>query len=184
MADIVVTEAGFGADLGAEKFMDIKCRQAGLKPDCVVLVATVRALKYNGGVTNGVYRVLADGCSVEFVKQIVQKKVVKIPDTVSINGTFYTVTGISASALKNNQLLRTAVVGSNVRKIGKQAFYNCKNLRTITIRTSMLTKKNVGAKAFKGTYKKIKVKVPAKQFKTYKKFFKSKGMGAKAIYKK
>ena len=135
-------------------------------------------------VTNGVYRVLADGCSVEFVKQIVQKKVVKIPDTVSINGTFYTVTGISASALKNNQLLRTAVVGSNVRKIGKQAFYNCKNLRTITIRTSMLTKKNVGAKAFKGTYKKIKVKVPAKQFKTYKKFFKSKGMGAKAIYKK
>lgn len=50
MADIVVTEAGFGADLGAEKFMDIKCRQAGLKPDCVVLVATVRALKYNGGV--------------------------------------------------------------------------------------------------------------------------------------
>lgn len=135
-------------------------------------------------VTNGVYRVLADGCSVEFVKQIVQKKVVKIPDTVSINGTFYTVTGISASALKNNQLLRTAVVGSNVRKIGKQAFYNCKNLRTITIRTSMLTKKNVGAKAFKGTYKKIKVKVPAKQFKTYKKFFKSKGMCAKAIYKK
>lgn len=135
-------------------------------------------------VTNGVYRVLADGCSVEFVKQIVQKKVVKIPDTVSINGTFYTVTGISASALKNNQLLRTAVVGNNVRKIGKQAFYNCKNLRTITIRTSMLTKKNVGAKAFKGTYKKIKVKVPAKQFKTYKKFFKSKGMGAKAIYKK
>ena len=50
LADIVVTEAGFGADLGAEKFMDIKCRMAGLKPDAVVLVATVRALKYNGGV--------------------------------------------------------------------------------------------------------------------------------------
>lgn len=50
MADIVVTEAGFGADLGAEKFFDIKCRMAGLKPDAVVLVATVRALKYNGGV--------------------------------------------------------------------------------------------------------------------------------------
>ena len=49
-ADYVVTEAGFGADLGAEKFFDIKCRQAGLKPDAVVLVATVRALKYNGGV--------------------------------------------------------------------------------------------------------------------------------------
>ena len=50
MADYVVTEAGFGADLGAEKFFDIKCVQAGLKPDAVVLVATIRALKYNGGV--------------------------------------------------------------------------------------------------------------------------------------
>lgn len=50
MADYVITEAGFGADLGAEKFFDIKCRMAGLKPDAAVLVATVRALKYNGGV--------------------------------------------------------------------------------------------------------------------------------------
>ena len=50
IADYVVTEAGFGADLGAEKFFDIKCRKAGIKPDAVVLVATVRALKYNGGV--------------------------------------------------------------------------------------------------------------------------------------
>ena len=50
LSDITVTEAGFGADLGAEKFFDIKCRKAGLKPDDVVLVATVRALKYNGGV--------------------------------------------------------------------------------------------------------------------------------------
>ena len=50
IADYVITEAGFGADLGAEKFFDIKCRMTGLKPDAVVLVATVRALKYNGGV--------------------------------------------------------------------------------------------------------------------------------------
>jgi formate--tetrahydrofolate ligase len=50
IADYVVTEAGFGADLGAEKFFDIKCRKAGIKPDAVVLVATVRAMKYNGGV--------------------------------------------------------------------------------------------------------------------------------------
>ena len=50
LGDVAVTEAGFGADLGAEKFMDIKCRLAGLKPDAVVLVATIRALKYNGGV--------------------------------------------------------------------------------------------------------------------------------------
>ena len=50
LSDYVITEAGFGSDLGAEKFFDIKCRTAGLKPDCVVLVATIRALKYNGGV--------------------------------------------------------------------------------------------------------------------------------------
>ena len=50
LADYCITEAGFGADLGAEKFLDIKCRFAGLKPSCIVLVATIRALKYNGGV--------------------------------------------------------------------------------------------------------------------------------------
>lgn len=53
MSDITITEAGFGADLGAEKFFDIKCRKAGFRPDAVVLVATVRALKYNGGVAKG-----------------------------------------------------------------------------------------------------------------------------------
>ena len=51
LGDYVVTEAGFGADLGAEKFLDIKCRKASLKPDCIVLVATIKALKYNGGVS-------------------------------------------------------------------------------------------------------------------------------------
>ena len=65
MADYVVTEAGFGADLGAEKFMDIKCRLAGLKPDAVVLVATVRSLKMNGGVPKGE---LTKGENVEAVR--------------------------------------------------------------------------------------------------------------------
>ena len=50
LADYVVTEAGFGADLGAEKFLDIKCRKSNLKPSCVVIVATIRALKMHGGV--------------------------------------------------------------------------------------------------------------------------------------
>ncbi len=50
LADYVVTEAGFGADLGAEKFVDIKCRKSGLRPDACVIVATIRALKYHGGV--------------------------------------------------------------------------------------------------------------------------------------
>lgn len=51
LGDYCITEAGFGSDLGAEKFLDIKCRMAGLRPDCIVLVATVRALKYNGGIS-------------------------------------------------------------------------------------------------------------------------------------
>ena len=51
LADYVVTEAGFGVDLGAEKFLDIKCRKSNLKPSCVVIVATIRALKMHGGVT-------------------------------------------------------------------------------------------------------------------------------------
>ena len=61
MSDITITEAGFGADLGAEKFMDIKCRMSGLKPDAVVLVATIRALKYNGGVPKNELNVWARG---------------------------------------------------------------------------------------------------------------------------
>ncbi|OYX66779.1 MAG: formate--tetrahydrofolate ligase [Sphingomonadales bacterium 32-64-17] len=65
MADYVVTEAGFGADLGAEKFMDIKCRMAGLKPDAIVLVATVRSLKMNGGVPKAQ---LTEGENVEAVR--------------------------------------------------------------------------------------------------------------------
>ena len=50
LADYTITEAGFGADLGAEKFLDIKCRKAGIKPDAVVIVATIKALKYHGGI--------------------------------------------------------------------------------------------------------------------------------------
>ena len=65
MADYVVTEAGFGADLGAEKFLDVKCRIAGLKPDAIVLVATVRALKMNGGVAKNE---LTEGENVEAVR--------------------------------------------------------------------------------------------------------------------
>jgi len=63
LADYVVTEAGFGADLGAEKFLDIKCRKAGISPDCVVLVATIRAMKMNGGV-------LKDDLDAENVKAV------------------------------------------------------------------------------------------------------------------
>ncbi|MDE6742560.1 MAG: formate--tetrahydrofolate ligase [Lachnospiraceae bacterium] len=89
LSDIVVTEAGFGADLGAEKFLDIKCRKAGLKPDVIVLVATIRALKYNGGVDkNGLgeenLRALQDGI-VNLEKHIENLQNYGVPIVVTLN---------------------------------------------------------------------------------------------------
>ena len=90
LADYAITEAGFGADLGAEKFLDIKCRMAGLKPDAVVIVATVRALKYNGGVPKAELNAenleaLEKGMSnlLKHVSNI--KNVYKLPCVVAIN---------------------------------------------------------------------------------------------------
>ncbi len=89
LADIVVTEAGFGADLGAEKFFDIKCRKSDLKPDAVVLVATVRALKYNGGVAkadlnNENLDALKKGI-VNLEKHIENLQKYKVPVVVTLN---------------------------------------------------------------------------------------------------
>ena len=89
MADIALTEAGFGADLGAEKFFDIKCRKAGLIPDCVVIVATVRALKYNGGVakedlSNENLDALKKGI-VNLEKHIENIKLFGVPVVVTLN---------------------------------------------------------------------------------------------------
>lgn len=180
--------------------------------------------------TNGVYKVLDDGLSVEYTKPISKKASIKIPDTITVNGITCKVTGISANAFKNNASLKSITIGNNViaigtnafygckklnkvsggaciikvgnkafancgslssitipataRSIGRQAFYNCKRLRTIIVKTSALSSKNIGSKAFAGTYKKPTVKVPAKQMKAYKKLLKSKGMSSKAVYKK
>ncbi len=89
LADYVITEAGFGADLGAEKFFDIKCRKAGLTPSCVVLVATVRALKYNGGVEKDALKeenleALRQGC-VNLEKHIENLKSFGVPVVVAVN---------------------------------------------------------------------------------------------------
>ena len=180
--------------------------------------------------TNGVYKVLKDGVTVEFAKTVSRKTSVKIPDTVKLSGITCKVTEISANAFKNDTTLRTVTIGKNVtiigsnafygarklskvsggsaiskigdkafyncsgltgielsktvKYIGRQAFYNCKNLKTIIVKTSQLTSKNVGTKAFTGIYTKPIVKVPANKFKAYQKLLKSKGMSTKAIYKK
>ncbi len=104
VADYVVTEAGFGADLGAEKFMNIKCRKAGLAPDCVVLVATVRAMKMNGGVAKadlGTENVTAvqDGCA-NLGRHIANLKSFGVPVVVAINH-FVTDTPAEVQAVKD-----------------------------------------------------------------------------------
>jgi formate--tetrahydrofolate ligase len=104
VADFVVTEAGFGADLGAEKFMNIKCRKAGLAPDCVVLVATVRAMKMNGGVAKadlGAENVDAvnEGCA-NLGRHIGNLKSFGVPVVVAINH-FVTDTDAEVQAVKD-----------------------------------------------------------------------------------
>ena len=133
---------------------------------------------------NGVYKVLADGKSVEYKKPVRKSSSVKIPDTIMVKGVSCKVVSISARAFKNNKTLKSVTIGRNVRKIGKQAFYNCKKLRNITIKTTSLKKNTIGSKAFTGTYKAVKVKVPAKQMKLYKKILRQRGMSAKAKYRK
>jgi len=92
LADYTITEAGFGADLGAEKFLDIKCRFGGLKPDAVVIVATIRALKYNGGVKKDMLKeentdALKKGI-VNLGKHIENMKLYNVPVVVAINSFF------------------------------------------------------------------------------------------------
>ncbi len=104
MADYVITEAGFGADLGAEKFFDIKCRAAGLKPNAVVLVATIRALKYNGGVAKADLSAenvdaLKKGI-VNLEKHIENLKLYGVPVVVTLNS-FITDTEAEISYVKN-----------------------------------------------------------------------------------
>jgi len=104
LVDYVVTEAGFGADLGAEKFMNIKCRKAGLSPDCVVLVATVRAMKMNGGVARADLgseniKAVNEGCS-NLGRHIGNLKSFGVPVVVAINH-FVTDTDAEVQAIKD-----------------------------------------------------------------------------------
>ena len=104
LADYVVTEAGFGADLGAEKFMNIKCRKAGLAPDCVVLVATVRAMKMNGGVARADLgpenvQAVVDGCP-NLGQHIGNLKSFGVPVVVAINH-FVTDTDAEVQAIRD-----------------------------------------------------------------------------------
>ena len=134
--------------------------------------------------TGAVYEITMEGKEVSYKKQSTKKKKIVIPDQVTINGYTYKVTSIADNAFKNNKNITTVIIGKNIKRIGKKAFYGCKSLRNITIKTKLLKKNTVGSKAFtkagSKNYKKLKVKVPKKKLKLYKKILRKKGLSKKA----
>ena len=98
-----------------------------------------------------------------------------VPDKIKVNGVTYQVKSIAPKAFANNKKLKKITIGKNITSIGKQAFAGCKKLKKITIKSAKLKSSSIGKNAFKGTAKKLTVKVPKKQYKAYKKFLKKKG---------
>lgn len=107
------------------------------------------------------------------------KKTVNIPAEIlsPSTGQRFKVTAIGNNAFKNQKKLRKLTIGKNVRVIGKKAFFNCKKLKNITMKTKTLTKKTVGAKAFRGIYARASVKVPKKKRTLYRKILRARGVG-------
>ena len=134
--------------------------------------------------TKAAYKVMANN-TVQYTKVTSKKaKIVKVPSTITVNGVKCQVTSIAPKAMKGNKKLTKVVIPASVRTIGAQAFAGCKNLKNITIQTPYLTKKSVGAKAFKGISNKAVIKVPKKQLKAYQKLLKTKGVSKKVKIKK
>ena len=134
--------------------------------------------------TKATYKVTTSN-TVQYVKASSKKaKTVKVPSTITVNGVKCQVTSIAPKAMKGNKKLTKVVIPASVRTIGAQAFAGCKNLKNITIQTPYLTKKSVGAKAFKGISNKAVIKVPKKQLKAYQKLLKTKGVSKKVKIKK
>ena len=134
--------------------------------------------------TKATYKVTTSN-TVQYVKASSKKaKTVKVPSTITVNGVKCQVTSIAPKAMKGNKKLKKVIIPSSIRTIGTQAFAGCKNLKNITIHTPYLTKKSVGAKAFKGISDKAVIKVPKKQLKAYQKLLKTKGVSKKVKIKK
>ena len=159
------------------------CENCGATKKTTIPVLNLVGKTIQDKTTNGVYKVLSK-TSVEYTKPIAKRAAVNIPVTVKLSGKTFNVTKISANAFRNNTVMKSLTIGSNVTTIGANAFYGCKNLNTVVIKTAKLTTKTVGANAFVKTGAKPVVTVPAKQFNTYKTLLRSKGISTKAVYKK
>lgn len=103
----------------------------------------------------------------------------KIGKTVKINGKLFKITEIGNNAFRGYNKIKSVIIGKNITKIGKQAFYDCRKLKRITIKTKKLNSKFIGNKAFKGIFKKARIKVPKSKMKIYKRFIKTKGVTSK-----
>ena len=159
------------------------CENCGATKKTTIPVLNLVGKTIQDKTTNGVYKVLSK-TSVEYTKPIAKRAAVNIPAAVKLSGKTFNVTKISANAFRNNTVMKSLTIGSNVTTIGANAFYGCKNLNTVVIKTAKLTSKTVGANAFAKTGAKPVVTVPAKQFNTYKTLLRSKGISTKAVYKK
>ena len=138
-------------------------------------------IKSKKGDTYKVVNTSGKTAEVELTKSAAKKKAktVVIPKTVKVNGVSYKVTSIAKKAFAGNKNLKTVVIGAEIEKIGAKAFYNCPNLKFVTIKSTGLTAKTVGAKAFAKMHKKAVVKVPKAKKAAYKKWLKKRGIGGK-----
>ena len=125
----------------------------------------------------GAYKVISSNAKKPKVaySKVTKSKKVNVPKKVKIAGITYTVTSIAPKAFANNKKLQKVAIDSNITSIGKNAFRGCKNLKIIVIKSTKLTSRSIGSNAFKGTHKKLVIKVPKKMLKKYKKFLKKKG---------
>lgn len=110
-------------------------------------------------------------------------KTITIPATIKVKGVTYKVTKIADNSFRNNKKITEITIGKNIVSIGKNAFYGCKKLKTITIRSKKLTSKTVSKNAFKGLTRITTIKVPKNKLTAYKKLLKKKGLSSKVKVK-
>lgn len=118
------------------------------------------------------YKVTKAGAEVSLIKTNKKAKRVTIPAVIKVNGVTYKVTSIGAKAFNGNKKLTKVTIGTNIKKISNNAFFKCKSLKTVTIKSVLLTKKTASKRAFKGISRKMVMKVPKKMKKVYVKIFK------------
>ena len=118
------------------------------------------------------YKVIKAGAEVSLIKTNKNAKSVTIPAVIKVKGVTYKVTSIGAKAFNGSKKLTKVTIGANIKKISNNAFFKCKSLKMVTIKSVLLTKKTANKKAFKGVNKKMVIKVPKKMKKAYVKMFK------------